>query len=247
MKQFTALASFALFVISSGSVLAQDPGFQPAKPQRSTLAPAPMAPGASDEARSAGLINRLDQLDNTRPLGVGDFVIFRIVEDHNAPSVLRVQDSGDILVPHITLAKAAGKTCREVAISVKRELEKKYYKIATVIIALDHAAPSIRTSGGGGGGVGVPEFFTIFGQVQKQGKYELPLDEDVSISQAILRSGGFAQFANTKEVKIVRRTPGGNKNIIVNLEAIMTKGALDFDIYIRNNDVIIVKEKVMQF
>lgn len=198
----------------------------------------------SDEARSAGMINSMEQLDNSRTLGIGDFVIFRIVEDHNAPSVLRIQDSGDILVPHITLVKAAGKTCKELAFAIKKELEKSYYKIATVIIALDHTAPK------GPGGVSsgpTPEFFTIFGQVQKQGKYELPSDEDVSISQAILRAGGFAQFANTKEVKVVRRTPQGNKTAIVNLESIMTKGALDYDIFIRNNDVIIVKEKIAQF
>ena len=246
MKQLKAHAFLCLVLAACGSVFAQDPGFQPAKPQRSPApAPAPVA-AATDEARSAGLINDMDQLDNTRPLGYGDRVIFRIVEDHNEPSVLRVQDSGDILVPHLGPRRAAGRTCRELAIALKRELEKSYYKLATVIIALDQAAP-VRGGNGASGPLNAPEFFTIFGQVQKQGKYELPVDEDVSISQAILRAGGFAQFASTKAVKVVRRTPSGNKTIIVNLEDIMTNGSLDHDIYIRNNDVIIVKEKIAQF
>ena len=34
------------------------------------------------------------------------------------------------------------------------------------------------------------DFFTVYGQVLRQGKYELPADEDITISQAILRSGG---------------------------------------------------------
>ncbi len=214
---------------------------------RQPVAPAPSAGASSDEARSAGLINNMDQLDNARSLGYGDRVLFRIVEDHNPASVLRIQDSGEILVPHLGLVKAAGRTCREVGFAIKRELEKSFYKVATVIIALDQAAER-RPGSGAAGTPNAPEFFTIFGQVQKQGKYELPSDEDVSISQAILRAGGFAQFANTKNVKVVRRTPSsGNKTIIVNLEDIMTRGNLDHDIYIRNNDVIIVKEKIAQF
>ena len=244
MKHPKALAFLCLFFAFCGHVLAQDPGFQPAKPQRPPVQPAPAIQTGSDEARSAGLINNMDQLDNTRALGFGDRVIFRIVEDHNAPSVLRIQDSGEMLVPHLGLVKAVGRTSRDVAVSIKRELEKSYYKVATVIIALDQAA---ERRPGVAGSPNAPEFFTIFGQVQKQGKYELPGDEDVSISQAILRAGGFAQFASTKAVKVVRRTPSGNKTVIVDLEDIMTNGSLDHDIYIRNNDVIIVKEKIAQF
>ena len=244
MKHLKAPAFLCLVLAACGTAFAQDPGFQAAKPQRSPApAPAPVVAN-TDEARSAGQINDMEQLDNTRPLGYGDRVIFRIVEASNEPSVLRVQDSGDLLVPHLGPRRAAGRSCRELAFALKRELEKSYYKVATVIIALEQAAP---LRGSGTSPLGAPEFFTIFGQVQKQGKYELPADEDVSISQAILRAGGFAQFASTKAVKVVRRTPNGNKTIVVNLEDIMTNGSLDHDIYIRNNDVIIVKEKIAQF
>ena len=244
--KFSKAFAFLFIVASFTSIAcAQDPGFQPAaKPATSRAAPAPAPSYApSDESRSASLINSMDQLDATRPLGVGDTVIFRIVEDRAQPSVLRVQDSGDLLIPHIGLVKSSGRTCREVAFEIKKKLEASFYKVATVIIALDHQAPR----GIGTASNPIPEFFTIFGQVQKQGKYELPGDEDVTVSQAILRAGGFAQFANTKEVKIVRRTPSGNKSAIVNLENIMTKGALDYDIYIRKDDVIIVKEKYINF
>ncbi len=242
MKVHKAFAFSCIVVALFGQALAQDPGFQPAKPQRQAVAPA--IPSSGDEARSAGLINTMDQLDNTRALGYGDLVSFRIVEDRTPPIVLRIQDSGELQAPHVGLVKAAGRTCRDVAVSIKRELEKSYYKVATVIIALDRAAD--RHSGMAGT-PNAPEFFTIFGQVQRQGKYELPADEDVTISQAILRAGGFAQFANTRKVRLVRRTPGGNKTIEVNLEDIMSKGNLDHDIYIRNNDVVIVKEKIAQF
>jgi hypothetical protein len=37
------------------------------------------------------------------------------------------------------------------------------------------------------------------------------------------------------------------KTILVNVDEIMTKGRLENDIYIRNNDVIIVKESIAKF
>jgi hypothetical protein len=43
-------------------------------------------------------------------------------------------------------------------------------------------------------------------------------------------------------VKIVRKTPQGNKTILVNVDGIMRKGDLERDIFIRKDDVIIVEE-----
>ena len=70
----------------------------------------------------------------------------------------------------------------------------------------------------------------------------------MTISQAILRAGGFAQFANPKKVKLVRQLPNGeNKTILVNCDDIMRKGNLNKDIYIRNGDVVIVDERKVNF
>ncbi len=129
---------------------------------------------------------------------------------------------------------------------MKRELEKSYYNVATVVVAIDLKRQDdpnsrMRTSSS------EIDFFTIYGQVLRQGKYELPTDEDVTISQAILRAGGFAQFANPQKVKLVRKTPQGNKTVIVDLDQIMRRGNLEYDIYLRNNDVIIVDEKKVNF
>lgn len=133
---------------------------------------------------------------------------------------------------------------RELAFAIKAELEKSYYKQATVVVAIDK-----QRERGSRVGIGERdlEFFTVYGQVLRQGKYELPYDEDVTISQAILRAGGFAQFANPQKVKLVRKTPQGNKTIIVNLDTIMGKGNMEYDVYLRNNDVIIVDEKKINF
>jgi polysaccharide biosynthesis/export protein len=156
-------------------------------------------------------------------------------------------DAGSIVAKHVGPVMAVGKTCRDLAYQVKSLLEKSVFIKATVIIVLDER---LRVQGGGGGGlrIGESETFTVFGQVLRQGKYELPMDEDVSVSQAVLRAGGPAQFARLEAVKVLRALPtGGTKTILVDLKSIMVKGQLSKDIYIRGGDVIIVLEKNVNF
>lgn len=228
--------------------LAQDPGFQPAQSARQPAAQQVPSTGG-DDVRSAGLINSMELLDNSIPLQPDYQISFRIVEDRNEPIRLRVQDSGEIQAPHIGLVRAAGRTCRDLAFIIKRELEKSYYNKATVIIAID-VIPKVSSGGssmGPGGVVRGQEYFTVFGQVLRQGKYELPFDEDVSISQAILRAGGPAQFANLGKVRLIRKTPQGNKTVLIDVDQIMTRGSLEYDIILRSNDVLIIPEKVASF
>lgn len=223
---------------------AQDPGFREID-ERRTAAPAPVATG--DVARSAAVLNSMDVLDDTQVIESGDLISMRVVEDRRDPQQMRVGATGEVNAPHIGLVKAAGRTCKQLAYEVKRKLEQNYYNSATVVVAIDlkrQDDPNARVRYGSS----EIEFFTVYGQVLRQGKYELPQDEDITISQAILRAGGFAQFANPQRVKLVRKTNGqGNKTIVVNLDSIMRQGNLDYDVYIRKNDVIIVDEKKVNF
>lgn len=187
----------------------------------------------------------MQSLDDVRPLMIGDRISLKIVEDPEKVLSLDVQDSGDIQAPYIGLVKAAGRTCKQVAVSMKTKLEEQYFQRATVIIALEKA---VRSKFGPNM---VPDdmgYVTIYGQVGRQGKYELAPEEELTVSQAILRAGGFTQFAKTKKVKVIRKRPGQNSvTYEINLHDIMTKGRLEKDILIRPNDVIIVDEKLINF
>jgi protein involved in polysaccharide export with SLBB domain len=91
---------------------------------------------------------------------------------------------------------------------------------------------------------------TVYGQVGQQGKLLMPQTGVMTISEAILQSGGFAQFAEKKKVKILRRIGRGPSDLLtifVNVDAIMRKGRLEYDIPVRPNDVIIVGEKILNF
>jgi protein involved in polysaccharide export with SLBB domain len=193
----------------------------------------------------ASLINNMEQLDNTYSLRTGDRVSFRIVEERLPPESMRIMDSGDILAKHVGPVRALGRTCRDVAYQIKSLLEKSVFVKATVIIVLDETR---KSQGGLNGNLEESEVFTVFGQVLKQGKYELRFDQDVTISQALLIAGGPAQFANLKKVRVLRRIPNSQaKTIQVDVQSIMAGGRLERDIFIRSGDVIIVPEKGATF
>ena len=52
--------------------------------------------------------------------------------------------------------------------------------------------------------------FTVLGQVQKPGTYEIPGEESVDLLQAIAMAGGYTRLANTSRIN-VNRTVGGKK------------------------------------
>jgi polysaccharide biosynthesis/export protein len=246
MRSTLPVFAAALVAVTS---FAQDAGFR--IPVENKPAPA-AAPASAEVASSVGasLINNMDQLDNTYSLRMGDRLSFRIVEERlPTPDTVRVMDSGDILAKHVGPVRAVGSTCRDLAFRVKSLLEKSVFVKATVIIVVDEIYKDPRATGSGPGNrYGEAETFTVFGQVLRQGKYELPADEDVSISQAILRAGGPAQFARMKTVKIMRLLPNNaRKTIVVDVESIMLGGRLERDIFIRDGDVITVMEKNVSF
>lgn len=233
--------SFLLFAVVLPSLNAQDPGFKIPESRSSRQAAVSSSNGSVNAG--AAVLSSMDVLDNTQTIAAGDTISIRILEDRRDALQQIVAVTGEVQAPYVGLVHAKGKTCRDLAYTIKKELEKNFFKNATVVIAIDKInledAMRMREVD--------LEFYVMFGTVARQGKYDLPQNEDISISQALLRAGGFAQFANKERVKIIRKTPQGNKTILVNVDGIMRHGDLDKDVYVRNNDVIIVEEKKVNF
>jgi protein involved in polysaccharide export with SLBB domain len=245
-KSFTIIMkklslSLLLLAVSLPALKAQDPGFRIPESSRSTSQASAAATGSANAG--AAVLSSMDVLDNNQPIASGDLISIRVLEDRKEALQMQVAVTGEVQVPYVGLVTAKGKTCRELAFGIKKELEKNFFQHATVVIAIDKInnddAMRMREVD--------LEFYVMFGIVAKQGKYDLPSNEDISISQAILRAGGFAQFANKEKVKIIRKTPQGNKTIMVNVDGIMRQGDLERDVFIRKDDVIIVEEKTVNF
>jgi protein involved in polysaccharide export with SLBB domain len=198
------------------------------------------SPGASvvtTNGAAAGTTNSMDALDDKYTLAIGDRLSFRIVEDEEDPKPLFVTDSGDLEVPYIGRFPAVGKTCKELAYALKAELQKEYYKKATVIVAVD-----LMTKSRGK--------VYVVGPVRAPGPQEIPSDEVLTLSKAILRAGGFGDFADRKNVKVTRKKQGGgseDKTFTVNVADILEKGKTEMDLKLEPGDFIYVPERSIRF
>jgi protein involved in polysaccharide export with SLBB domain len=177
----------------------------------------------------------MEVLDNSRRLGAGDRLSYRVVQERRAPLPLVVTDSGEVEVPLIGRVRASGRTCRELAETIKPLLQREYFIHATVIVSLDSVSTKSRGT------------IYVSGCVRTQGGVELPPEDRLTVSKAILKAGGFAEFADKKKVKLVRSKGGGVETTVVDVDAVLVKGQIDKDPVLQPDDRIIVPQKFINF
>jgi protein involved in polysaccharide export with SLBB domain len=176
--------------------------------------------------------------DDKYKLRAGDKVAFQILEDRDAPKSLMVADSGELDVPYVGRVTAVDKTSKQLADELKAQLEKEYYYRATVIIALDVANKFLGR-------------IYVWGQVRNQGPIDIAINENLTAGRAILRAGGFGDFANKKKVKVVRGGgadgTAGKQSFELNMVDILEEGKTEKDVLLQPDDFIIVPSRLINF
>ena len=213
------------------------PGRQ-ALSQTTSITNAPLAAATSTNSTPSTPKNLTGYVpDDKYKLRVGDRVSLQIIEDRDLAKSLMVADSGELDVPYIGRVAATDKTCKQLADELKAQLEKEYYYRATVIIALDTANKLLGR-------------IYIWGQVRNQGPLEMAVNENLTAGKAILRAGGFADFANKKKVQVIRGVgmEGFEKNTFtLNMVEILEDGKTEKDILLQPDDSIIVPTRTFNF
>jgi polysaccharide biosynthesis/export protein len=175
--------------------------------------------------------------DDKYKLRVGDKISLQILEDRDAPKALVVADSGELDVPYVGRVAASDKTCKQLADELKQRLESEYYHRATVIIALDVANKLLGR-------------IYVWGQVRNQGPIDIAVNENLTAGKAILRAGGFGDFANKKRVKLVRSGGAGGaakQSFELNMVEILERGKTEADVILQPDDFIIVPSRLINF
>lgn len=177
-----------------------------------------------------------EPIEPDHKLNQGDQLSFRVVEDRDSkpPETLLVTPSGEVNIPLIGPIPAAGKSVAQFTSEVKARLEREYYYHATVVMGLNSVAQ--RPSRGR---------VYISGAVHAQGPQELPLDEPLTVSKAVIKAGGPLDFSDLTKVKVLRKGNTG-KPLIVNVKQIL-KGNPAGDIALQAGDTIVVPEAWIKF
>jgi len=207
------------------------------------LGVSPAASSLTNSAPTNTAFVTMATLDNSHKLALGDKLSFRIIEDQEDPAEktdpkpLVVADHGEVEVPYIGRFPAAGKTCRQLAREIKAELEKDYYRRATVIIGLDSLA---KSSGR----------IYVLGEVRVTGAVEIPGDETLTAGKAVLRAGGFTKYSDKRHVKVTRKGDTGAekpRTVVVDLVDVLEKGMMEKDITVESGDSIYVPTRLINF
>ncbi len=154
-------------------------------------------------------------------IGPNDVLSIFVWKEPELTRDLTVMSDGRISFPLIGNIMAQGKTIAELKNVITAEL-KKYIDAPEITVIVDSSSAHI---------------FTI-GNVNASGPY--PLLANMTVLQALSTAGGFAEWADTKNIQIVRRQ--GDKEVLFpfNYKEVISGENMEQNIVLQPNDTIVV-------
>lgn len=156
-----------------------------------------------------------------------DVLRVKVFQEEDLTTELRLGKDGSATFPLLGVINLGGKTVDEAAATIRDQLGKDFLVNPQVTLTVTEYAK---------------RRFTVLGQVQKPGSYDIPSEESVTLLQAIAMAGGFGRLAVQNKVSITR-TSGGKKTVVVDLRsAANDPNTKPFEILA--DDTIFVAERV---
>ncbi len=158
-------------------------------------------------------------------VGVEDVLQISVWKNEELSVVVPVRADGKISVPLVDDVQAEGLEAMEIKEVLTRELSEFITAPDVTVIVLEMNS----------------RYVSVIGAVPRSG--QIPLVKDLRVLEAIATMGGFALFANTRDVRIVRRQPDGREvEYRFNYDAYIKGRAPGTNIVLRSGDMIIVPE-----
>jgi polysaccharide export outer membrane protein len=131
-----------------------------------------------------------------------DLLHLKVFQEDDMETKVRVAADGSVTLPLLGNVYLGGKTVDEATAMVRQELARDYFVNPQVtLVVLEYSKRR----------------FTVLGQVQKPGSYEIPSEEVVTFNQAIATAGGFNRLANKRKVTVTRQV--GGKTTMLSIDA----------------------------
>lgn len=157
----------------------------------------------------------------------GDVVQIKVYQEDDLTSLSRIGKDGAITMPLLGSVKVANQTVDQAATLIRTLLAREYLVNPQVTLNVSEFAK---------------RRFTVLGQVQRPGTYDMPADESVSLLQAIATAGGYTRIGNPRKVTVQRTEGTENKVLHFDAEA-MAQDKRQKSFEIQPDDVIVVGEK----
>ncbi len=158
-------------------------------------------------------------------VGVQDVLQISVWKNEELSVVVPVRSDGKISVPLVDDVQAEGLQAMEIKEVLTRELSEFITAPVVTVIVLEMNS----------------RYVNVIGAVPRSG--QIPLVKDLRVLEAIATMGGFALFANTGDVRIVRRQSDGSEiEFRFDYDAYIKGRAPGTNIVLRSGDTIIVPE-----
>jgi polysaccharide export outer membrane protein len=185
-----------------------------------SFAPVLSANGAAKDADKKKAPQAPAAIDDEYRVGPGDKLRIEVYKDPQLSQSVQVRPDGKITLPLVGDMEATGRTPIELRDTIAKSL-KDYINNPTVTVIVVEALAS--------------QIF-VMGEVTHPGTMQL--HGPTTILQALAMAGGFKEFANTKDVKVLRPNGGGIETIKFNYKDVINGDAKPF--YLRSGDTVIV-------
>jgi polysaccharide export outer membrane protein len=153
-----------------------------------------------------------------------------IVEDNEGGLSRVVTATGDLDVFPLGRVHVGGKTTAEASVEIKRKLEADYYYHATVRLSIDAVARNEVSAGN----------VNLSGEIRLLGPQRMIAGETLTLSNAILKAGGFTEWASQEKVQVTRIVGGQAQKSIYNVRHIIETGDINSDPVLQDGDRIFV-------
>lgn len=187
MKIRTSLLAVFLSQILLSTASAQTPS-RPAPAARESANAAPVAtvgtlPATTDGASTAAA--------SDYRLNPGDKLTIDVYRDKDLTQSVQIRPDGKITVPLVGDVAAAGKTAMQLRDAISAGL-KEYIQQPVVTVIVAETAPQV---------------VYVMGEVTKPGP--LVINGRLTVMQALATAGGFTDFANRKDIRVLHKTATG--------------------------------------
>jgi polysaccharide export outer membrane protein len=211
-SRLSCLAAAGLLFVSAAPAFAQ---------RAAVPAPAPAAsPARAASADTKPLAIPPSAADADYRVGPGDKLRIEVYKDQQLSQSVQIRPDGKITLPLVGDMTASGKTPLELRDAITASLREYMTNPVVTVIVVEAVASQVF----------------VMGEVSKSGA--VPLNGPTTVLQALAMAGGFKEFANTKNVKVLRPTANGMQTITFNY-----RDALNGDekpLLLRSGDTIIV-------
>ncbi len=168
------------------------------------------------------------QSDSNYRLSADDLLDFRVFQEPELDSVIRVSGDGSAIFPLVGRLAIGGKTIGEATELLRQRYMAGYLANPQVTLTVRDYARRV---------------FTMLGQIQKPGSYNFEGSETISLLDAIGMAGGYTRIANPGKVTVKRRV--GGKETVIRVDARkMARSNSQENFQVQPGDVITVGESI---